>query len=149
MKKKGNKQRPSHLKMMMEKYGGTDYINLRSAIDMQKDAIRTFRDIAMGNLNLNYEGQLFLNPHFLENEIIACDANLRIHCIHYKGCLAGIQSGTFTQEESQDILNNDMRSYQAYNIIYENLMWLKQTGDLNYIMYMQQQINQNRLKYNI
>lgn len=149
MKKRINKpKRPSHLKTMMDKFGGMDYVNLRPPVEIQKDAIRTFRDIAMGNLNTEYEGQLFLNPHFLENAIIACNTKLRMHFTHYKAGIAAIQTGVFGQE-SQDIVDNDMRSYQVYTIIYDNLMCLKQTGDLNYISYMQQQINQNRLKYNI
>ncbi len=151
----GNKkQRPSALKnTIMQEYKGDInlYVNMRTPMDMQKDAIRCFRDIAFGNLDLEFEGMLFLNPHFMQNASIACQTKYTQAYVRTKGeevLLTRPDLGV-PADLIQQNLTNDQATLQAYGIITQGLNGVAGTGDLEYLNVASAQINQNRLKYNL
>ena len=149
------KQRPSALKntIMQNDYKGDInlYINQRTPLDMQRDAIRCFRDIGMGNLDIEFEGQVFLNPHFMSNAVIACQTKQTQAFVRSKGeeLLLSHPELQISADLIQQNLTNDLATLQAYNIISQALAGVMATGDLEYLNVASNQINQNRLKYNI
>lgn len=159
MAKKNNggnkKQRPSALKntIMQNEYKGDInlYLSMRTPLDMQRDAIRSFRDIGMGNIDLNFEGQVFLNPNFLQNALIACQTKCSQALVRSKGEEELLKHPEYgiSQNVIQENLSNDQATLQAYSIIMNALNNICTTGNLEYINVANALINQNRLKYNL
>ena len=151
----GNKkQRPSALKnTITQNYQGNLelYINQRTPLDMQRDAVRSFRDIAMGNFDISFEGQVFLNPHFFSNAMIACQTKSSQAFVRAKGEEELLKHPEYGIPVNviQENLSNDQATAQAYNIIMTALNGVATTGDLEYLNVASAQINQNRLKYNV
>jgi len=148
------KQRPSNLKDTIAKNFQGDielYINQRTPLDMQKDAIRSFRDIAMGNFDITYEGQVFLNPHFANNAVIACQTKLNQAFVRSKGEEELLKHPEYGIAPTliQENLMNDQATLQAYNIIMTAITSAIHSGDLEFLNVATAQINQNRLKYNL
>lgn len=148
------KQRPSALKnTIAQNYQGDMdlYINQRPPLEMQRDAIRTFRDIAMGNLDITNEGKVFLNQHFLQNAMIAGQTKCSQAFIRAKGEEELLKHPEYGIDARliQENLTNDQATLQAYNIIMTALNGVATTGDLEYLNVATAQINQNRLKYNV
>lgn len=148
------KQRPSALKnTIMQNFKGDVllYVNMRTPLDMQRDAIRTFRDIGMGNIDLEFEGQLFLNPHFMENALIACQTKCSQAFVRSEGEKELLKHPEYNIPTNviQENLSNDQATLQAYNIIMNALNSAYATGNLEFINVATAQINQNRLKYNL
>lgn len=125
------KARPSYFQQNVQRFG-PNFLDLKNAEQMQKDAVKVFRDIAMGNINLNNDGEFFLNQQFLACCIKEAEAILNTHIVHCNGCSALIYAGQGNDFVSA-VLEKDQRSAQAYKILYDGLCALSATGDLNYL----------------
>ena len=150
-KKKGN--RPSSLKVIIQQYQGLDtYLATRRPDDIGRDAIRCFRDIAMGNFNADEEGKAFLNPTFINNAVIACNTKYIQASIRLAGenlLLKDPNQMMFSKEQIMMHIDNEGKTVQVYQLLLKMLNDIAYTGDLNNINITAYNINQNRLAYNI
>ena len=125
------KARPSYFQQNVQRFG-TNFLETKNAEQMQRDAVKVFRDIAMGNINMETDGAYFLHPQFLASCIKEAQSMLNIHIVHCNGGTALIYAGQ-ADEMVRSVLERDQRSAQAYKILYDGLCALSATGDLNYL----------------
>lgn len=145
MKPTTRKARPSYFQRNIQSQG-ENFLDQMNADRMQKDAIRVFRDLAMGNIKIETEGQFFFNVQFLESCITAAYSKLILHTTHYNGVALLVTNG-IEDATTQSVLAYDKLCSEAYSIIHTNLIALQNTGDLNYLTVMVN--NLQRYKYNI
>lgn len=64
MKKKKN--RPNYFRKQEEKFG-PHFISRKTSVDIQRDAMMVFRDIARGNIDFERDSKYFTNAQFMLN----------------------------------------------------------------------------------
>ena len=127
-------QRPNYFQQNIQKFG-ENFLGQKNSNDMQLDAIRVFRDIARGNIDVEEEGKYFLHPQFLESCIVAAFSKLSLHSINFNGVNLLVSQGA-NDETTMSILEYDRRCAEAYTIIYNQLNNIRNTGDVNYLTVM-------------
>lgn len=129
---------------------GAGFIECKNALEIQRDAIKVFRDIARGNINFEKYGEYFLQDVFLSNLIIAANSKLISESIKRDGVnlLISQMSQTGANCDMQLIVLQDLiNKTQAYQIILNNLTALQQSGDVNWLYTLSAQISS--YKYDI
>ncbi len=101
---------------------------------LQRDSIRIFRDLARGNINIDQYGDYFLNPKLINAAITASYSKF----VLYSTSKAGIElliNSPFGKDYSNapEILNYYMRASEAYGLIYNAMMSIRQTNDINHL----------------
>lgn len=129
-----NNKKPNYFAMEI-KNGGENWLAKKTSDKLQFDAIRVFRDLARRNVNVQTDGQWFLNPQFLE----CCINSAYTKLFYYRTCFAGvtelINKGQ-TDASTAAVANSLKRSVEAYNIIYVGLNDIRMTGDPNVLEVM-------------
>lgn len=139
------KTRPSYFQQNVQRFG-PNFLDMKNAEQMQRDAIKIFRDIAMGNINIETDGVYFMNQQLLTCLIKEAQSALNVHIIHCNGATALLYTGQ-NDPSVRAVLESDQRSAQAYKILYDGLCALAATGDLNYLLVMTN--NLRNYRYNI
>ena len=129
----------------IEKFGPEFISNIR-ADEAQKGAIRLFRDIARGNINIPTEGQYFLDGQFLENCIVAATSKYVYFSILFEGleALARTDSTRSSDTNYLAVYRNTKNSMAAYGCILNTLNNIKATGDLGFLYTLVNQLNPYR-----
>jgi hypothetical protein len=126
------------------KQGGENFLDFKNSNDMKRDAIRMFRDLARGKINIAAHGHYLLNNQFLESCIAACQDKLEYHGISYKG-ISYMVSGTGEQSAPvMAVLDFHRRASEAYTIIMNGLLAIKATGDANHLVTIVSNLNNYR-----
>ena len=114
--------------------------------DMGRYGIRVIRDIAKGKFNFYNEGHIFRNNDFTISTMEEVKKKIfeaNVHVVAMQNTYGGSSDPVV-----QDILMRDMRTSEAYTLVYDTLMLvLNNNGDTRYI-----QILINKLpkyKYNM
>lgn len=143
MNKRPNKpNRPNYFQQNIQKFG-PDFLKAKNADVLQTDAIRIFRDIARGNVNIEVDGPYFLDPQFMESCITAATLKLSLHTINYNGVLGLVNSG-INDPMTLKVLDYNKRSMEGYNIILTHLNNIRSSGDPNYLMSMASNLHNYR-----
>lgn len=66
----------------IQKYG-VDFLDYKSAEEIQRDAKFIFRDMVYGNINYEKHGMYFMESRFLEQLIIVASIDARKHAVKY------------------------------------------------------------------
>lgn len=132
---KGSGQRMSYLAGLRNRYPGMpDYIDKLNPAECTSAPIRVFRDMAKGNFNMDLDGPCFANPTWLTHCINAAYTKLTMHRIHVMGnTLLTEASNGQVSPDMQVVMTYDQRGFEAYTHIYNGLMTIQQTGDINYL----------------
>jgi len=125
------KARPSYFQQNVQRFG-PNFLDQKNAEQMQKDAVKVFRDIAMGNIDIEKDGIFFMNQQFLVCCIREAEVILNTHIVHCSGVSSLIYAGQGNEFVSA-VLEKDQRSAQAYKILYDGLCALSSTGNLDYL----------------
>lgn len=139
--KKNNNQKRSYFKEQQQKLG-SDFIERKTAQDIQRDAIRIFRDIANGRINVQSDQMFFTNKQFLENCIAAAQSQYTEANINYQGVCMLLAYGNHPLVAQ--IVEKNMRKRDAYLIILNGLNAIKMTGDTQYLYIMRSQLKDYR-----
>jgi len=114
--------------------------------DMGRYGIRVIRDIAKGKFNLYNEGHIFRNIDFTmatmeEVKRKIYEANIHVTAMQYT-------YGNSNDNIVQDLLIRDMRTVEAYTLVYNTLKNVVDTGgDTRYIQVLINKLP--RYKYNM
>lgn len=114
--------------------------------DMGRLGIRLMRDISKGKFDLDNDGNVFSNPDFVratikEVEKKLLDANIHIMAINFTYAYT-------TSNDVKDLLIRDMRTAEAYTLIYTTLgQILNNNGDIRYLKVLMNHLP--RYRYNL
>ena len=135
MAQKNKKPNQKNWFVQQEERFGANFIEMVRADEMQKGAIRLFRDIARGNINLSTEGQYFTNPQFIENCLIAANSKYVYYSTLFEGlnALSSIDASRVNDANYQATYRNIKLSMEGYGLIYNGLLNIKSSGNLNYL----------------
>ena len=133
-----NEQNSSNLKnvIMREYMGDIDlYLGMRSPISIRVDIIKSFNDFMKGNIDLDFEGQVFLNSYFMSIALMTCQNKYDQSLIRSKSEEELLKHPEYNIPEKiiKDNLNIDQVILRAYDIIMNALNKICDTGDLKYI----------------
>lgn len=127
---------------------GENFLESMNAMDMQRGAIMLFRDLARGNVNIETYGVYMLDYQLLENCLIAANGRLTLHSINFTGVsMYATALSPNIPDNVTAILNYDKDCALAYEIIVRELNNLRNTGDLNHLIVMVN--NLRNYRYNI
>lgn len=131
-KKKGN----DYFTQSIQQYG-ENFLQYKNARDLEMDAIKVFRGLARGNINIDRYGCYFLEPQFLNACVQAAYSKWTYFKISYEGVNL-LKDNIFASGMTPDpniimILDHHKKSAEAYNIILAGLNNIRSTGDINYI----------------
>ena len=136
------------------KQKGTGFLSFKNPQDLQRDAVRIFRDIARGNIDIEKYEEYFLNPMLLDNMVICANSKLLVETILRDG-VSLLYSQQVTMEQNIPlqpgctppsstttiVLQNQMSKVDAYIIIVNCLTSFQQTGDIAWIFTLAAQLN--------
>lgn len=131
-KKKGN----DYFTQSIQQYG-ENFLQYKNARDLEMDAIKVFRGLARGNINIDRYGCYFLEPQFLN----ACVQAAYSKYVYFKISQDGVNllndtiyaSGVTPDPNIIMILDHHKKSAEAYNIILAGLNNIRTTNDINYL----------------
>lgn len=131
-KKKGN----DYFTQSIQQYG-ENFLQYKNARDLEMDAIKVFRGLARGNINIDRYGCYFLEPQFLNACVQAAYSKLTYFKISYDGVNL-LKDNIFASGRTPDpniimILDHHKKSAEAYNIILTGLYNIRNTNDINYL----------------
>lgn len=130
---------------------GEDFIQYKSPRDLQNDALRIFREIARGQIDLERHGNYFLAPQFLESCLQAAWNKYSFHSISATGVDMLItnymNSGMMPDDNVIGVKEQHKRTAEAYCIIYQTLCTLRTSGDLSNLFVLVSKLQ--NYKYNL
>ena len=131
---KNSNRRSNYFQQNVQKFG-ENFISRKNPAELELDAIRIFRDIARGNIDVQKDGPYFLDTQFLESCLTAANLKLNLHTTNYNGVLM-LVNNNLGSSMTMSILEYNKRCMEAYTIIYNHLMNIKATKDINYLTTM-------------
>lgn len=131
-----NRKRNSYFSTNIQQKG-ENFLEQKNAQQLQNDAIRIFRDLARGNVDLEKYGEYFLDPMMIDACIIAATNKVMYHTISYNGVNYMINYlNSMMQAVDPNIImvsEDHRKSMEVYTIILQNMQCIAQTKDLNYL----------------
>ena len=116
----------------MKKQFGDNWIVSLSPEDIQRSGKRIFKEMVKGQFDYEQLGIYFLDGKFLDNLIVAASNELEINTLYYNALSFYMQSFPHTPNISPAIVHVQKLAY-IYNVIYQNLSAVKQTGNIGYL----------------
>lgn len=122
---------------------GANFLDRKSAFDIQRDAPNIFRQLSRGKIDINQNIEYFKNEYFLQNCIDAAQAKYNYHSVSRLGIqtLMNIRANdpSYTQMEYDlynAIFNEHQASEIAHKVILDHLTIFKTTQDINSLLIM-------------
>lgn len=119
---------------------GEDFLKQKNPKNLDMDAIRVFRDLAKGKIEIEKYGKYFLDDTFIDALIKKADENFALYDISYKGVSLIPNKDSYVQS----VLTKHGRSSQAYKIILKYLYDVKELKNYKYLYGLVSNINQFR-----
>lgn len=134
-KKKGN----DYFSQAIQQYG-ENFLAYKTARDLEMDAVKIFRGLARGNINIDRYGCYFLDQQLMHACIQTAYSKLTLFGISYDG-VNMLKDSIFASGQTPDtniitILDYHKKCAEAYRIIYNGLINVSNTGDINYLICM-------------
>lgn len=123
---------------------GVGFIQLKNAQDIQREALKIFRDIARGNIDFEKYGNYFLDPIFLDNLLIACQSKLTVETILRDGVTMLYNSQIQMQQPcdiTSMVLQDQLQKVEAYTCILQCLTSLKMSKDTAWLYTLSAQLS--------
>ena len=133
-----NHNKPSYFKENVMR-SGEDFLSLKSAYDLERDAKKIIRDIVHGNINYATEGHFFTNTSLFQALVNTAYMEWATANYNFMGNCCLIQGGN--KEEMLDhIMQYNMRRRDAYLIIWNALNSFGSTGDVRWLEGLRNQL---------
>lgn len=130
------------------KQKGENFIGIMTTLEIQRDAIRIFRDIAKGAVDLDAYSHYFEDTTFLDNCILAAEAKLKYHSINADANERSIfqdqQNGLCVDPMRITVAQNERNKATAYNIVRNSLLAVKFSNDTSNLYVMANQLRPYR-----
>ena len=97
---------------------------------MRNDAIKVFRELARGNIDISVYGKYFLNPKFLEACIISAEIKYNFHLVSAMG-VNSLLERNIQGQNIYGVYEFHNNAAAAYNLIKSKLTEFRTFGDLN------------------
>ena len=119
---------------------GENFLAYKTARDLEMDAVKIFRGLARGNINIDRYGCYFLDQQLLHACLQTAYSKSTLYNISYAG-VNMLKDSIFASGQTPDIniitiLDYHKKSAEAYNIILNGLNNVSNTGDINYLICM-------------
>lgn len=104
---------------------------LSNGISMQRYAMKVFRDIAKGKIDINAEMNIFSNSVFIDNALMSVFNELTEAQIHVNA----INIAYYGSQDPQilSVLKKDTKKIQAYTLIFNCLQQIKAYNDPTFL----------------
>ena len=125
---------------------GPDFLETMPLDKMKLDAVKVFRELARGNIDIDVYGKYFYNPRFLEALINTAEVKYNFHLISAMGVGKLLEQNVQGQNifAVYEFHNN---TTTAYSIILAKLTEFRNTGDINILSDLV--MNLVKYRYNI
>ena len=130
---------------------GEDFIHYKSPRDLQNDALKIFRELARGQIDISKHGKYFLDPQFLASCVQAAQSKYQYHAISQTGVdmyITQIMSkGSMPDDITIGVKEDHKRKAEAYGLIYQSLCSISYTYDINSLFVLVSKLQ--NYKYNL
>ena len=120
--------RQNYFQNMINQYGENWIVALRPD-DIQRAGKRIVREMVRGNIDYEKFGKYYLDTKFLDNLIISCQNELEVNTLYYNALAFYRQYYPNTPNIVVQLNHLQSLGY-IYNVIYNKLTNLKQTGNI-------------------
>ncbi len=141
-----NNRKPNNYFTQQIQKNGVNFLDTARDDNLARDCVRIFRDLARGNIDIGQYGDYFLNPRLISAAISTAYSKQ----VLYGTCKVGLDLLINSPMSDQNyphapvIMNSYSRSFEAYSFILENLMALKNTGNIDFLYTLASNINKYR-----
>lgn len=130
---------------------GVDFLNYISPRELTNDALKVFREIARGQVDLHQYGEYFLNPQFLECCLQAAYNKYSFSSISHTGVdmliTDTMNRGMMPDNLMISVKESHKRTAEAYSIIWQTLNSIAMSGDLSNLYVLVNKLQ--NYKYNL
>lgn len=154
MKKHNNNKRSNNQNNYFSQHireRGENFISFKNSRDLQNDALKIFRELARGQIDINKYGNYFLDPQFLNSCLQAAWNKYSYHSISQTGVDLYISQlmgkGMMPDNTVISVKEDHKRKAEAYTLIYNSLYSLGHTGDTSVLFVLVNQLQ--NYKYNL
>lgn len=135
-----NKKRNNdYFSQSIQQYG-ENFLMYKTSRDLEMDAIKIFRGLARGNINIDKYGMYFLDDQLLHSCIRTAYNKSSLYNISYTGVNmlkdSIFASGNVPSADIITILDYHKKCAEAYNIILDGLNNVLNTKNINYLICM-------------
>lgn len=134
--KKGKKQN-NYFEQQINRYGD-NFLIYKNPAELQMDAIKVFRDLVRGKIDVREYQEYFSNPQFLESCILSASQKFALHNISYNGVnmlVQTMQSQNIPIDQMHTaVLDYHQKASEVYSIILNGLQNYKVTGNIEILI---------------
>ncbi len=149
--KKGNNKNQNNYFTQNIRERGEDFIYYKNSRDLQNDALKIFRELARGQIDISKYGKYFLDPQFLASCVQAAQNKYSYHAISQTGVDMYISqimnTGSMPDSITIGVKEDHKRKAEAYGLIYESLCNISYTYDINNLYVLVSKLQ--NYKYNL
>lgn len=133
MARQNNKMSNNYFTQQIQR-NGVNFLDGVRDDNLLRDAVRIFRDLARGNINIDQYGDYFSHPRLLNAAITASYSKFTYHSISHAGVAELLQKNTIPYPSAPTVLNAHSRSAQGYKLIFDAMTAIANTGQYNEIL---------------
>ncbi len=130
-----NNKKPNNYFTQQIQRNGVNFIDTARDDNLARDCVRIFRDLARGNIDIGQYGDYFLHPRLINAAISTAYSKQVLYGTSKAGLDLLINSPMADQNfpSAPAILNFYSRLFEAYSLILENLIALKNTNNIDFL----------------
>lgn len=145
-----NNRKPNNYFEQQKSRLGENFLQTKNSRELQFDAIRVFRDVVRGKLDVREYGAHFLDTQFMESCLTSASQKQAFHQISFNGVNMLTMA---VQQQSPNIpvdpmilatLDYHQKAADAYALLLQGLNAVKQTGDIEYLLPIANQLRNYR-----
>lgn len=130
---RNNNQKQNNFFTQSIKDKGENFLDFMTAKDLQFSALKIFRELARGRIDVKEYGDFFLEPPLLEALFIEGEKKYKFYSITYNSVLYSmnvvVAAGQCPDQDVVAVSEDLKRSLDAYGIIMNTLIALKTNGN--------------------
>lgn len=109
---------------------GQDFLETMPLDKMKLDAVKVFRELARGNIDIDVYGKYFFNPRFIEALISTAETKYNFHLISAMGVDLLLKQNV-QGHNIFAVYEYHNSATSAYGLIFAKLTEFRYTGDVN------------------
>lgn len=135
--------RKNYFDYQIERFGES-FLSRKNPQNLQQDAMRIFKDMAYGNIDVRQYECYFRDQQLLESMLLEADRNYRFHHISYYGVEQLRSNPYFPQDEVNNVSAYHKEVSDFYGVIFNGLTNFKVSNDIEYLIITIGQIRKYR-----
>jgi len=141
-----NNRRPNNYFTQQIQRNGVNFLDTARDDNLARDCVRIFRDLSRGNINIADYGDYFLNPRLISAAISTAYSKQVLYGTSKAAMELLINIPMCEQQypTAPIILNHYSRLFEAYSIILDNLIALKNTRNIDFLYTLTSNISKYR-----